>query len=517
MRRSVRMRIALPWLCLALALAGCGGDGPGTPTGATETAGTERPASAGARPDAEGGESPVASEMRPLMFKNASVHDPSIIRTEDGTFYVFGSHLAVAKSDDLIHWTQVNSGVYEGNPVIPNVFEEMAETFEWAQTRTFWAGDVVQLPDGKYYMYYSACKGDSPRSALGLAVADHIEGPYRNAGILLKSGMWGQPSEDGTVYDAARHPNTVDPHVFFDKEGQLWMVYGSYSGGIYILKMDPATGRPLPGQGYGKKLLGANHSRIEGPYMLYSPETDYYYLFLSFGGLDAKGGYNIRVVRSRRPDGPFVDAEGNDMTKVGGGPGSFFDDRAIEPYGVKLMGNFQFQNAEGEIANVGPGYVSPGHNSAWHDAETGRYFLIFHTRFPSRGEAHEVRVHQMWMNADGWPVVAPHRYTGETIGAYTADEVAGAYKFIRHGKDISADIKKSELLSLNRDGSVDGAENGSWKLDGDHRLELTLGGETFKGVFVRQWDPGTFRDVMTFTALSSRGEAVWGSHVAPNR
>ena len=51
------------------------------------------------------------------------------------------------------------------------------------------------------------------------------------------------------------------------------MVYGSYSGGIFILKMDKATGKPLPGQGYGKKLLGGNHSRIEGPYILYHPET----------------------------------------------------------------------------------------------------------------------------------------------------------------------------------------------------------------------------------------------------
>ena len=54
-----------------------------------------------------------------------------------------------------------------------------------------------------------------------------------------------------------------------------------YSGGIFILEMDAKTGKPLPNQGYGKKLTGGNHSRIEAPYMLYSPETDYYYLYLS--------------------------------------------------------------------------------------------------------------------------------------------------------------------------------------------------------------------------------------------
>lgn len=64
-------------------------------------------------------------------------------------------------------------------------------------------------------------------------------------------------SSDGTPYDATKHPNVVDPHTFFDKDGKLWMVYGSYSGGIFILEMNPKTGFPLPGQGYGKNCSAA--------------------------------------------------------------------------------------------------------------------------------------------------------------------------------------------------------------------------------------------------------------------
>ena len=33
-------------------------------------------------------------------------------------------------------------------------------------------------------------------------------------------------SNDGTPYDATKHPNVVDPHTFFDQNGKLWMVYG---------------------------------------------------------------------------------------------------------------------------------------------------------------------------------------------------------------------------------------------------------------------------------------------------
>ncbi len=192
---------------------------------------------------------PQAKAQHPV-FSEVSVHDPSVIKTGD-TYYVFGSHLASAKSKNLMQWRQMSSSVNPNNPLIPNVYTELKETFDWAQSDTLWAPDVAQLSDGKYYMYYNACKGDSPRSALGVAVSDKIEGPYKNKGIFLKSGMEGK-SEDGTTYNANVHPNVVDPQTFFDHKGKLWMVYGSYSGGIFIMEMNPKTGFPLPNQGYGK-------------------------------------------------------------------------------------------------------------------------------------------------------------------------------------------------------------------------------------------------------------------------
>ncbi|SDK11405.1 arabinan endo-1,5-alpha-L-arabinosidase [Paenibacillus sp. OK060] len=450
-------------------------------------------------------------------FRNVSVHDPSVIKVGD-TFYIFGSHLQVAKSKDLMNWDSVASGVTDDNPVVPNVTKEFAEALQWAQTDTLWAADVIQLADGKFYMYYNACKGDSPRSALGVAVADNIEGPYKDQGILLKSGMWDEISEDGTIYDATIHPNVVDPDVFFDKNGKLWMVYGSYSGGIFILEMDETTGKPLPNQGYGKKLTGGNHSRIEAPYMLYNPETDYYYLYLSYGGLGADGGYNIRVARSKTPDGPFLDAEGNDMINVKADKDKpLFDDRSIEPFGVKLLGNFLFQRQIGDPGTgQGIGYVSPGHNSAYVDAETGKQFLIFHSRFPGRGEEYEVRVHEMHMNSEGWPVVSPYRYAGleEDTAALKTQDIAGQYKWVNHGKEITAEIKSSQTVQFTADGQISGAVTGTWSLKEDNQVQITSNNVLYKGVFTHEWEPDSQKTVLTFSALSSSGVAIWGSQMA---
>jgi arabinan endo-1,5-alpha-L-arabinosidase len=451
-------------------------------------------------------------ETSSFTFESGQVHDPSVVKVGDA-FYIFGSHLASAKTTDLMNWTQVSSGVQTGNKLIPDVLTDMAESLEWSQTNTFWAPDVRQLKDGKFYMYYCTCKGDSPLSTLGVARADNIEGPYKNLGIILKSGMQGISSETGVTYDATRDPNVVDPNTFFDKEGKLWMVYGSYSGGIFILKMNPDTGFPYPGQGYGKKMLGANHSRIEGPYILYNPQTDYYYLFLSFGGLDTNGGYNIRVVRSKTPDGPYYDAKGNDMINCHGAPGSFFDDASIEPFGVKLIGGYQFTTSDEKSDKVSTGYLSPGHNSAIRDDKTGKYFIIFHTRFDSRGEYFEDRVHQMFFNNEGWPVVAPQRYTGETIGKYTIKDVIGDYNLINHGSDISADMKKSVNIKLNKNNTISGSETGTWKIIGDNNVELTIEKVTYKGVLLRQWDDDNKSYVITFSALSDKGIAIWGSQV----
>ncbi len=191
-----------------------------------------------------------------------------------------------------------------------------------------------------------------------------------------------------------------------------------------------------------------------------------------------------------------------------------FDDRSIEPYGVKLMGNFLFERKAG-AAGMGPGtgYVSPGHNSAYYDADTGKHFLIFHTRFPQQGEMHEIRVHQMYMNRDGWPVVAPYRYAGETAGTVKQDEVIGAYTYVNHGKAISAAITRSQPIRLAEDGTISGVVSGTWERIGNNVATLVVDGTRYGGVFTRQWAPESASYVMTFSALSTQGVALWGSKI----
>ena len=446
-------------------------------------------------------------------FTEVSVHDPSVI-VADGRFHVFGSHLAAARSENLLSWEGYADLATPQNPLFEDVTVELAEAFAWAETDTLWAADVAETPDGRFRMYYCACEGSSPRSAMGTAIADRVEGPYRNEGIFLRSGMWDEPSEDGTIYDARIHPNTIDPHAFVDAEGRHRLVYGSYSGGIFLLELDPHTGWPLPGQGYGTHLVGGNHARIEAPYILHSRRSGYYYLLLTFGGLDAAGGYNVRLGRSRDVAGPYLDPSGQDLREAKADPDlPLFDDASIEPYAAKLLGNHRF--SDGPAQGVGAGYVSPGHVSAWTDEDERDVFLFLHSRFPGTGEMHQVRVHRMHLTANGWLVVSAHRYAGEAASDARSSrlhrlDLEGDWQLVDHGRAISPEVVESRPIRLHRDGRITGDRTGRWRLEGASRATIDLDDEVYRGVFTRGWREDTGSWAHSFSVLGTDGRALWG-------
>ncbi|MVA77071.1 family 43 glycosylhydrolase [Auraticoccus sp. F435] len=458
--------------------------------------------------------SAVARDRSPVppTWVSASVHDPDLVRSGRWS-YVFGSHAAFARTDDLLRWEQLGGDGLAASPLFEDGPAELAEALSWARASTLWAPGVTQLRDGRWAYYYCACEGTSPRSAMGLAVADQVTGPYRDTGLLLRSGM-GQgeedpTSEDGTPYDARVHPNVIDADLVTDAEGRPWMVYGSFSGGIFLLELDPGTGRPLPGQGYGQHLMGGNHARIEGPAVLHHPGSGWYYLFVTFGGLDAHGGYNVRVARARELAGPWRDVEGTDMSTVRADPDlPLFDDASIAPHGVKLLGNHQFRAPDG---TPGHGYVSPGGVSAELDPTTGEPFLVFHTRFPGQGERHELRTHPMALTADGWPLVLPLPHDGRRDPRpVRGADVPGRYQVVHHRKPITADVATPVEVELHRDGRVSGGLQGRWRPSGRSRAVLDVQGGRHQVVLARQWSADADGIRTTFAALAPDGTTLAG-------
>ncbi len=208
------------------------------------------------------------------------------------------------------------------------------------------------------------------------------------------------------------------------------------------------------------------------------------------------------------PDGPFEDISGQDMSLAQG------DLNYFKRYGQKLFGNFEWSFEDARSINSG--YVSPGHNSAYLDPDTGQSFLIFHTRFPRSGEFHQVRVHELFFTDDAWPIVAPFRYAGEALDPLAAvhkDDVVGQYEYINHDKEVGSAITKSIDIELLKDGTIDGSVSGTWAIGADNRVELVISGVRYQGLFLWQWIEADTRYGLSFTAVSDRGMSVWGSKI----
>ena len=227
---------------------------------------------------------------------------------------------------------------------------------------------------------------------------------------------------------------------------------------------------------------------------MYDEATDYYYLFVSYGGLTSNGGYQMRVFRSKTVDGEYVDMNG-----------AYPEKSAMhENFGLKLSGNYK-------LPSLDKAYMATGHNSAFVDKD-GKVYVVYHTRFNDGGENHSPRVHQMLMNAEGWPCELPYQTQGETVSekGYSKDDVVGRYYVINQGTDISSDIANPRIFYLNKDGSVDGEEvSGTWSMkDGSYYMNIKMGDKEFSGVFCQMKDEaGT--EVMTFSAVGGN-ESVWG-------
>ena len=462
-----------------------------------------------------------------------SVHDPSIVKV-DGKYYIFGSHMSTAVSEDLRTWTSLGDGYKVKDQIY---YELMAnkDAFAYAGSKNsvipsddrtwhVWAPDVIYNEEtGLYYLYF--CTSSTwNASNLCYATSENIDGPYEWKGALIYSGFTAQTLDDTDVaeyvdrdtakdryikksneYNFNKYPNAIDPTVLYDGDGRLWMVYGSWSGGMYLLELDKSTGEVIHPEEdeanrvdpyFGKRLLGGNHSSIEGPYILYDEESGYYYLFVSYGGLAREGGYQIRVFRSETIDGDYVDMNGEYPMDT--------DNPEHYPYGLKLSGNYFLPSLE-------MAYMATGHNSAFID-DDGKKYIVNHTRFDNKTEEHEPRVHQFIVNEEGWPCMLPYATDGETVSesGYSMTDVAGRYYVINQGTAINAEIAQPFILYLDESGKVygDGVE-GSWEMkDNTCYMKVSYQGTDYSGVFCQMNDEaGT--QVMTFSAVGNN-ESVWG-------
>lgn len=518
------------------------------------------------------------SLYKDVSKKRQSVHDPSVVYEPNSQrYYIFGSHRAQAYTTDLQNWTWFTSPWKVGSnnnasnanafvtPKVTKVKKGGVEVdlpafnaLDWAaRTDTgydingnMWAPDVIWNPVMQKWCQYLSVNGDGWHSSIILLTSDNIEGPYEYQAPVVISGfdngshsfkdtdvelvlgtMTTLPSRYNSPWahtSKASLPNNIDPCVFYDEEGNLWMAYGSWSGGIFILELDEETGlrdydvtySTTNGDPYfGKRIAGGYYVSGEGAYIEYI--GGYYYLFMSYGFLDQKGGYEMRVFRSKNPNGPYTD---------GGARNAVFDSYVLNygpnagARGEKLMGPYS------HWGYMSQGERSQGHNSVI-DAPDGRTYLIYHTRFcndnKDENEGHQVRVHQLFQNKNGWLVASPFEYNGETITnediktkqPFEKEQIIGNYSLLIHkfaNNHNNLEQVEPVSITLNADGTITGSKTGKWSIDeGTHYITLTLSNTNYFGVVYEEMMDYTNMHAIAITAVSNGGISAWAYKLHP--
>jgi len=227
------------------------------------------------------------------------IHDPSTVIIQDGKFYTYGTGngLPISISEDGWTWRRAGS-------LMQAVRGDRADVIARGGNNT-WAPDVIRVGD-QYFVYYSA-PGTQPKSAIGLLVGKTLDPnspdyKWDDGGPVV----WSDGLEDS---------NAIDPGVMHDPtNGSLWLTYGSYFGYIRLVELDPKTGKRLHPD--TKPINVAING--EASIMIY--RDGWYYLLLTHGSCcaGANSTYNIRMGRSKKVTGPFVDNMGIDMLQGGG-------------------------------------------------------------------------------------------------------------------------------------------------------------------------------------------------------
>jgi arabinan endo-1,5-alpha-L-arabinosidase len=301
--------------------------------------------------------------------RNASfVHDPSTIVKCKDEYWFFATGIGVSswRSKDLVEWERGPRVFTNLPPWITNVVAN--------HRGYFWAPDVI-FHEGRYSLYYSVSQFGVNTSAIGLAsnrTLDPADPDYR----------W---TDHGIIIETRRTNdfNAIDPQLIKTPEGELWMALGSFWSGIKLIQLDPKTGQRLASNSPIHTL--AYHKEIEAAAIYH--HDGYFYLFVNWGVCcrGTNSTYEIRVGRSRKITGPYLDKDGIDLVKKGG---------------TLLLGS------DGA-------FIGPGHPAIFE--ENGKSWFSCHfydgTR---RGAAATLAIRPLIWARDGWPVLKPMESNART-------------------------------------------------------------------------------------------------------
>jgi arabinan endo-1,5-alpha-L-arabinosidase len=436
----------------------------------------------------------IAPVANYLQWGPHNVHDPAIQKFGEwyycySTDVAFGADvrpgIQIRKSKDLVQWYFVG-WAFNGLPTQGAQFIQSKGT---APFNSLWAPYVLKVGN-QYRLYYSLSSSAPRLSVIGLATSSNPDGPWTEQGLVVTS------LDDNTI-----QTNAIDPTVVTTPAGEQYLYYGSGWDGIYVLKLNPATGLAASTGDKGKRIAnrgftnGKYNGNIEAAEIIYHPTLNKYFLFIAYDWLQTK--YNTRVMRGDNPMGPFYDYQGQDANlNIDHGP------MITAPY--QFMGH--------------GGYQGISHCAVFSD-DNGQWYFASQARPTVNSFFMNLHVRKIFFTEDNWPVVSPQRYAWEENSTVVRDSLIGTWEQIILGyrvvpgyaaEQTSPDLQTAINLTLKADGTLNNDAASKWTYTAPY-LRLSWSNGFTDKVFVqkgRDWE--NKKATIIFSGLNNEGTAIWG-------
>lgn len=463
----------------------------------------------------------------------ANVHDPSVMLAEDGYYYMYQTdasygnaheghgHFHCRRSKDLVNWEYLGATMEEAPAWAVEKLNEYRNEMINAEGKKldpikaedisygYWAPVVRKVNNGLYRMYYSLVIDNyiktgkkntaenfdhswTERAFIGLMeTSNPASNQWEDKGMVVCSSSdkpnteangWGRRGTGD--WNAYFKFNAIDPTYTITPEGKHWLIYGSWHSGFAALEVNPSTGMPLTPlakpwtvegnsiDSFGKLVATRGNSTnrwqaSEGPDVIYNPQTQKYYMFMAYGQLAV--AYNTRVVRADRPEGPYVDMQGNSATAG----------KEMLPV---LTAPYKFSNSNGWVGISHCGIFDDGQGN-WYYTSQGR----FPVDVPGINASNAImmgHVRSILWTEDGWPIVMPERYGAVPKVAIAKEELEGNWELIQmkptaqnSTNDGNATQYESKVITLGADGKVTSEAWGNdqtWSFDAAKNM-ITIG------------------------------------------
>jgi len=337
----------------------------------------------------------ATARLYQLGRRNVPMHDPSAIQKCKDEYWIYRSQNQSFRSKDLLNWTN-------GPAVLSVPFPWFANAVPGFRGTAFWAPDVLKFGD-QYHLFYAISAFGKNTSAIGHATnptLDPADSNYQWAdqGMVIKSV-------------ATDDFNCIDPAAVLDAEGNLWLAFGSFWTGIKLIALDRKTGQRIPGSPMtaiaanplhatatteGRREDSINKSQIEAPYLYY--QNKFYYLFVNWG-LCCHGvasTYNIRIGRSEKITGPYLDKDGKDLAHDGGT--LFFGDEG--PLVPTTPGR------PGAVPPQAHALVGPGQSGIFQEGD--KFWFSCHYYDATANGASDLSIRPLTWDKSGWPALGEY-------------------------------------------------------------------------------------------------------------